>query len=267
MAVARITVQSLITRQQADFEFSVLHLAETELTGGVRPAGDDAAYEQTKRELTAAMQPGGLTAVIRLLDRDFAANPVSIRSLFRDEQRRILNILCNATLKEAESALRQLHERYDPLMRFHARLGVPLPKVLQTAAEFDLNVQLRRVLDIEDHPPIAEIEQRLREAEDERVSLDASTRMALMTAVERAAERFREAPDEFDRLDSYATLVSVVRAAPVAVDFRKPQNDYYRMKVEVRPRVAANPGNGSEKWLALFDQLGEQLQVAREARD
>jgi alpha-amylase/alpha-mannosidase (GH57 family) len=266
MAVARITVASLITREEAEFELSVLHLAETELTGGIRRARDDAAYERTKRELTAAMQPGGLTAVIRLLDRDFAEHPISIRSLFRDEQRRILNILCNATLKEAESALRQLHERYDPLMRFHARLGIPLPKVLQTAAEFDLNVQLRRVLEIEDHPPIAEIEQRLREAQDERVSLDASTRMALTTAVERAAERFREAPDDFDRLDSYATLVSVVRSAPVEVDFRKPQNDYYRMNVEVRPRFAENSGNGSERWLALFDQLGEQLQVAREAR-
>jgi alpha-amylase/alpha-mannosidase (GH57 family) len=265
MAVARITVMSLITREAADFEFSVLHLTETELTGGVRPAGDDAAYEKTKRELTAAMQPGGLTAVIRLLDRDFAVNPISIRSLFRDEQRRILNILCNATLKEAETALRQLHERYDPLMRFHARLGIPLPKVLQTAAEFDLNVQLRRVLEIEDHPPIAEIEQRLREAQDERVSLDASTRMALTTAIERAAERFRDVPTDFDLLDSYATLVSVVRNAGVEVDLRKPQNDYYRMKVEVRPQIAANSGNGSERWLAVFDQLGEQLQVAREA--
>ncbi|HWS72075.1 MAG TPA: DUF3536 domain-containing protein, partial [Thermoanaerobaculia bacterium] len=39
IAVARITVMSLITREQADFEFSALHLAETELTGGVRPAG------------------------------------------------------------------------------------------------------------------------------------------------------------------------------------------------------------------------------------
>jgi alpha-amylase/alpha-mannosidase (GH57 family) len=266
MAVARITVTSLITREAADFELSVLHLGETELTGSIRPAGDDAAYEQSKRELAAAMQSGELTAVIRLLDRDFAAHPISIRSLFRDEQRRILNILCNATLKEAESALRQLHERYDPLMRFHARLGIPLPKVLQTAAEFDLNLQLRRVLEADDPPPIAEIEQHLREAQDERVSLDAS-RMALTAAVERAAERFRERPEDFDRLDSYATLVSVVRAAPVAVDFRKPQNDYYRMKVGIRPRIVADAGDGAEKWLALFDQLGEQLQVAKEARD
>ncbi|MCU1349326.1 MAG: glycoside hydrolase family 57, partial [Acidobacteria bacterium] len=267
MAVASITVTSLITREQASFEFSVLHLGETELTGGVRPAQHDGSYERTRRELAEAMQPGGLPAVIRLLDREFASSPISIRSLFRDEQRRILNILCNATLKEAESAFRQLHERYDPLMRFHTRLGIPLPKVLQTAAEFDLNLQLRRILEIEDHVPIAEIEQKLREANDERVSLDASTAMALTAAVERAADRFREDPDDYDRLDLYATLVSVVRSAPVEVSLRKPQNDYYQMKNEIRPRMAESGTNGSGKWLALFDQLGAQLQIAPEARD
>jgi len=265
MAVAAITVTSLITREEASFEFSVLHLGETELTGGVRPATPDASYDLTKRALAAAMQPGGLPAVIRLLDREFAASPISIRSLFRDAQRRILNILCNATLNEAESAFRQLHERYDPLMRFHARLGIPLPKVLQTAAEFDLNLQLRRILEIEDHLPLAEIEQKLREAVDERVSLDASTGMALTAAVERAAARFRDDPEDFDRLDSYATLVSVLRSSAVEVNLRKPQNDYYQLKNEIRPRIAAGDGNSSEKWLALFDRLGAQLKIAPEA--
>jgi hypothetical protein len=34
---ARSTMRSLITRETASFEFAVIHLGETELTGGVRP--------------------------------------------------------------------------------------------------------------------------------------------------------------------------------------------------------------------------------------
>jgi alpha-amylase/alpha-mannosidase (GH57 family) len=275
MAVASITVSSIITGEEASFELSVLHLGETELTGGVRATGDAAAYQATSKELVEAMQPGGIPAVIRILDREFAAIPVSIRSLFRDQQRRILNILCNATLKEAESAFRQLHERYDPLMRFHTRLGIPLPKVLQTAAEFDLNVQLRQYLELGDHLPIAEIEARLREAQEEGVSLDETTRMALKSAVERAAERFRQKPDEIERLDAYATLVSVIRGSKMYVNMRKPQNDYYRMKKEIRPSMAAeaaHTGNGNgvaraTRWLEVFDQLGDNLGIAPEAGD
>src|SRR5207245_7093290 len=128
-----------------------IHLGGTDLTGCGRPGTDSAHYEAMKRDLSEDMRVNGVASVIRVLDEHFAEPLLAIRALFRDEQRRILNLLCNTTLQEAESAFRQLHERYDPLMRFHATLGVPLPKVLRTAAEFDVNMQLRRLLE-EDEP-------------------------------------------------------------------------------------------------------------------
>jgi alpha-amylase/alpha-mannosidase (GH57 family) len=254
MGIGSITVESLITREEARFDFGVLHLGETELTGGVRPAGDD--YESIKHELMQTMQPGGIPAVIRLLDQHLGTIALSIRSLFRDEQRRILNLICNSTLEEAESAFRQLHDRYDPLMRLHTRLGIPLPKVLHTAAEFDVNLQLRRLLD-DDPLPVTAIESRLREAQEERVAIDESTRRGLTHAIERAATRFRARPASLEDLTEYHDVVALVREMQIPVELRKPQNDYYAMKLEVRPAMRE-----SDRWLQLFDDLGEKLGVA-----
>ena len=266
IAVGAITIRSIITREEASFDFAILHLGETELTGGVCAARSSADYETIKRELIEEAQPGGIPGLIRLLDTYFGETSLSIRSLFRDEQRRIFNLLCNVTLEEAESAFRQLHERYDPLMRFHARLGIPLPKVLQMAAEFDLNLQLRRLLDY-DNPPLPEIESRLREATDEKVTLDATTTMAIQQAVERAAARFRERPEDLDLLEAYESLVAIVRSAQLKVNLRHPQNIYYQMKTTFRPVMAADGGQSREaqRWVELFDTLGENLSVSPEA--
>lgn len=265
MGTGAITVTSVVTREQQSFEYAALHLGETELTGGVRSPRAD--YERDKHLLAETFEPGGIPAAIRLLDRHFSEMPISIRSLFRDEQRRILHILCNATLEEAESAFRQLHDRYDPLMRFHARLGIPLPKVLQVAAEFDLNIQLRRLLE-DEYLPAAEIEARLREAHDERVSLDQTTLMSLKDAIVRAADAFSERPEDLERLETYETIVSMIRGMQVHVDLRKPQNDYYRMMSTIRPAIASNSGNGATtRWLNLFDSLGENLLISPEARE
>jgi alpha-amylase/alpha-mannosidase (GH57 family) len=266
MAVASIVVTSLITRESAAFDFSVLHLGETELTGGVRPATSPQEYERIKKQLMETLGPGGIPVVIRLLDQNFADTPLSIRSLLRDEQRRIFNVLCNATLEEAESAFRQLHERYDPLMRFHTRLGIPVPKVLHTAAEFDVNVQLRRLLE-QDDLPMAEIEARMRESTDERLSLDESTLLHLERAIARAADRFREHPEDIERLESFQTIVSLVRGMDLRVSLRKPQNEYYEMKAMIRPVIAASNGNGTDagRWLELFDALGDNLFISPEA--
>ena len=267
MAIGSITVTSLITREESQYEFTVIHLGETELTGGVRPASGAATYEAMKSDLSEDMRVNGIASVIRVLDEYFAEPLLSIRALFRDEQRRILNLLCDATLNEAESAFRQLHERYDPLMRFHATLGVPLPGVLRTAAEFDVNMQLRRLLDQEELP-LSEIEILLRESRDEGVRLDETTLMALKQAVERAAREFAAKPEDFERLERWEAIVSLMRESQVNVDLRKPQNEYYKMRKIVRPVVAANAGNGSHaanRWLQHFDALGEKLAISAEA--
>ncbi|HVE70198.1 MAG TPA: DUF3536 domain-containing protein [Thermoanaerobaculia bacterium] len=259
LAIGSVSVRSLITHETADFELAALHLGETELTGGVRRARGGADYDRVRDELTRTMQPGGIPAVIRMLDTHFGATPISVRSLFRDEQRRIVHELIVATLEEAEHTFRQLHERYNPLMRLHTRLGIPVPKVLQTAAEFDLNVQIRRMLD-EDPPPFKELEAQLEEAHGEGVTLDTTTHMAFGDAIERASERFRERPDDVDRLELFEALVKIACRARLPIDLRRAQNRYYRMLATVRPAVAASVN--AEEWLALFDSLGSQLTVA-----
>lgn len=266
LAIGSATVRSVITLEEEHFDFAVLHLGETELTGGVCAARPREDYDRIRAELLEAMQPGGIPGIIRLLDTWFSEMSLSIRSLFRDEQRRIFNVLCNATLEEAESAFRQLHERYDPIMRFHTRLGIPVPKVLQMAAEFDLNVQLRKLIEEED-PPLAEIGARLREARDERVSLDETTLLSLKQAVERACDRFQDRPDDLDRLETYESLVAVVREAQLPVNMRHAQTSYYLMRRTVRPAIAEG-GNGSAdsaRWLQVFDSLGEKLTISTEA--
>ena len=268
MAMGWITVTSEITRETASYEFAVIHLGETELTGGVRAASTAEHFDAMKRDLSEDMRVNGISSVIRVLDEYFGDPLLSIRALFRDEQRRILNVLCDATLNEAESAFRQLHERYDPLMRVHADLGVQLPKVLRTAAEFDVNIQLRRLLEQPDLP-LSDLETMLRESRDEGVALDEATLIAIERAVERAAIEFSAEPEDLERLERWEAIVSLVRDANVLVDLRKPQNEYYRMKKDIRPVVASTAGNGSSnagRWLTRFDALGEKLAISPEAR-
>jgi len=264
IAIGLIEVRSRITRESEQFEFAVLHLGETEITGGVRTAR--ANFDAVREQLAEAMEPGEVPQVIRLLDQHFHDTPISIRSLFRDEQRRLLHELLDNTLAEAESTFRQLHERYDPLMRFHTRLGIPVPQVLRTAAEFDLNRQIRRLVD-EDPLPLAAIEARLREARDENVTLDETTLMAFRTAIERASELFRERPDDMDRLETLEALVSIVRAASLVVDMRAAQNRYYRMRRTVRAAIEASAAQheASRRWIELFDSLGTKLSITSPA--
>ena len=64
MAVGSIVVTSRITREEAAYEFTILHLGETELTGGVRPASHPESYEAMKRALSEDLRDNGVSSVI-----------------------------------------------------------------------------------------------------------------------------------------------------------------------------------------------------------
>ena len=97
-------------------------------------------------ETTAAFRRGDFAEVIRTFDRHFGASTYSLQSLFRDEQRKVIKRVLNASIIEAENAFRQVHDNHLPTMHFLAGMGAPLPRVFEVAAEFLLNTDLRRDL-------------------------------------------------------------------------------------------------------------------------
>src|SRR5207249_11334107 len=67
----------------------------------------------------------------------------SLRSIFHDDQRKILNVILKSTLAEAEAVYRQIYETHAPMMRFVSDLRIPLPRAFSIAAEFAINSSVR----------------------------------------------------------------------------------------------------------------------------
>src|SRR4029077_17021775 len=147
----RARVTSGLTGETAAFAYGVLHFGDHNINAGVVPwtedaDGDSEDYRNLIAEAGAAFEHGDLPQVVRLLDAYFGGMPFSLRSLFRDEQRRILDRILASTLAEVEGEFRQIYEQQAPLMRFLKTLRTPLPKAFAAAAELVLNVDLRRAV-------------------------------------------------------------------------------------------------------------------------
>ena len=112
--------------------------------------------------------------VVRLLDKRFGEKTYSLRSLFRDEQRRILRTILSTTVAEAEAAYLQLYDHHAALMRFITSLGTPMPREFAAAVEYAINSLLRRACSAEELDG-ERIRSLLREAQASNVSLDKTT--------------------------------------------------------------------------------------------
>jgi alpha-amylase/alpha-mannosidase (GH57 family) len=264
LVVGRVRVSSEITWESALLSFGVLHFGDHNVSGGVRSFRGQSAYRTMVEQVTEAFSRGDLTEVIRLLDKHFLELTYSLKSLFRDEQRKITSLILESTLAEAEAAYRELYDHHALLMRFLVDLGVPLPGAFHAAAEFILNLDLRRALE-EEEPDLDHVQAILQAVATWRVSLDtAGLGYTLEQTIERLAEQFRDQPGELVALQRLDTVTGLARFLPFEVSLWKAQNVYYEMLHTVYRefRERAQQGDaGAQEWLRYFISLGDRLLV------
>jgi len=267
LAVGRARVTSETTRESALLSFGVVHFGDHNLSGGVRAFRGQRAYRAMVEQVTEAFSRGDLPEVIRLLDKHFLELTYSLKSLFRDEQRKITNLILESTLTEAEGAYREIYEHHALLMRFLGDLAVPLPRAFHAAAEFILNLDLCRAFE-EEEPNLDDIGGILEAAGAWQIDLDTEgLGYALEQTIERVAGELNVRPTELPVLERLETVVSLARFLPFEVDLWKAQNVYYDMLQTVYRKFRKKAEQGDEaaqEWIRHFVSLGDGLLVCVE---
>jgi hypothetical protein len=251
----RLAVRSRITHASASLVYEVLHLGGHSVTAGVKRETNDVSDGELGRELESPFEKGDTQKVLRLIDQRFGPETYDLKSLFGDEQRRVVAHLLQSSLEEAEAALRRIYEHHGATMRFLADLGVPPPRALSVAAEVVLNAYLRRALRAEtvDENEVGSL---IRDAAMEGVTLDGATlAFNARLSLEELAGRFFDSPDSLESLLLLRKKVRLVIAMPFEVELWKVQNQYFHLMKRLL-REAPSP-----EWLEEFRALGDDLSI------
>ncbi len=266
LLVGKAEVASEITRESGTIIFGAANFGNHNIGAGVRFFENEDAYQTMMCELTAAFESGDFPGVIRLLDQHFRGNTYSLKELFADKQRMILDIILEATLNEVSGDYKRIYDRHVPLVRFLKELDTPQPKALATAAEFVINTSLQHAFRRSPLDP-DHIRALLREAQLSNISLDETNlRFVVDGALERMAEGLREHPTDLGAIEHLDEAIALVQSLPFGVDLWKVQNLYFRQlgAAHQEMRKAAQRGDETAKrWVDTFCALGEKLRIRR----
>ncbi|MEJ2007025.1 MAG: DUF3536 domain-containing protein [Acidobacteriota bacterium] len=264
LAMGRARIASEITWESSQISFGVLHLGDHNLNGGVRDFLGEEMYQAMVKEIAESFNRGDLAERLRIVDKHFGSATYTLNLLFRDQQHYILRLILQSALAEAEAAYRRIYERGAPLMRFVTTLGMPQPRRFQIAAEFTLNSELRRLLEVE-NMDVDNIRALLEEMTRGGVAFDGPTlEFAIRRNIERIATVFFDNPDDLGRLQTLEAAVDISATLPFKVRLWQPQNVFYevlqRRYPEFRDRASEND-ECAQAWVKSFLALGEKLNV------
>ena len=264
LVVGHARVTSTRTWESGSFTFGALHYGDHNVSCAVREFGGEEAYRSLTEEMSTAFSKADFPEVLRLMYRHFGESTYSLRSLFKDEQRKVLGQVLKSPLESTEAAYRQLFEQHAPMMRFLVSMDVPLPRAFRVAADFFLNSFLRKALATR---PLdaARVTRLAAEARALKIDLDTRDLGSLLTkTLEGLMEGLPSSTGDQALLNEAVEAVGLARSLPFEVDLWKVQNLYWAMLQSEMPafsKRAKRADQAAKAWLAQFAILGERLSI------
>jgi alpha-amylase/alpha-mannosidase (GH57 family) len=264
MAMGKAQLVSKVTRESQILAFGAIHFGDHNVISAVRPFVNPSSYAELLSSLLDAFSRAETAQVVLLLNRAFGEKTYSLKSLFRDEQRRILNKILASTIEEAESVYLNLYQNHAALMRFIGGLNSPIPKELETATEYAINSLLRHAFGAEEleGPRIYSL---LEERRDHGVRLDTTTlEYTLRRNLDRMSRRLAADPSDISAVEKLESALSVAKTLPFSVSLWSVQNRVYEVfqnSYKEFQRRAQEGDLWAEAWVQEFRFLAMLAEV------
>jgi len=257
VVIGQAQLCSNITEEAETVIFAALHFGDQNITAAVKrhDPSQVEAYEEFIKAARKTVIGADFPELIRLFDRNFGPQHYSIQSLFKDEQRRIVELILNASLAEVESSLTAIYEDHASLLHFLSQSGLPRPEALTLAATFAINAGLRRAIESD---PIDALQMRAYRslASADQVTIDKSLLSYLADQrMKRAMVELQDNLDNSAKLDETLLVARTLSELPFDLNLWQAQNIWYDSLKSTKQQQP------KEDWMKTFRELGKQLHI------
>lgn len=268
LAVGRVRINSEITQESDVLSYAILYMGEHNLIGGVSKFASADEHNAAAKEVVQVYETADYPQVIRLIDQRFGVPAYTLKSLFKDEQRRILNEIVASAREDLEGRFRLITERYAPLMKFLEGAGAPLPAGLQTAWDLTLRGEIRKQLS-NGHTEIEHLKAMVHEAQPRGTDvLNADISYAAKNRMEKLIQEIAEKPEDINHIKELEEIATLMMPLPIGLNLAEVQNTYWKLKETVLPeylRRAKAGDHAAQECTNELLELGKRLAFAPQA--
>lgn len=252
-------VRSLVTRSEKRFAFAVIYLGKHDVIGNLSLNIELDKFSSMQFRMVDAFEDGRLGDIMTIMQTYFGPEKYSIWYLFKEEKRKILDMIARQGLEDIELSLRRTYNRDYPLVNALSNNDIPIPNAYRTTFEYILNADLLKCfrpdrINIKLLERIAaEVKRWSLKIEDprtvERLAGDAIHQELLRVNTER---------DNVKRIQRLNRVFSILAKFDLDPNLHRSQNLYFEMSLENKER---KPGELDAAWMEQFTALGDNLGV------
>jgi alpha-amylase/alpha-mannosidase (GH57 family) len=264
MVIGRANLRSNIVLEEYEADFAAIYLGDQNIIAGVCKQMSDDAWKKVCADIKAAFLRGDSADVMRLMNTCFEGSSYTLRHLFKDERRKVLNKLLESTWEEIEDSFRRIYTRNYTIIQAMRGMNMPLPAALAAPTEFVLNKDI--INEIQNvRPNFQKIERLL--GEMRRLSLQPDKANLALEVGKRATELAVMIATDPENLKIVTYAERTARALNGLLDeadLQEAENRFFPMITWTYPRMCEKAKAGDKeaaKWVEAFRSMALLLRM------
>lgn len=261
LVIGHTEFQSGITYEKINIAYAVLHLGNHHLVGGIREYIGAEELEEVHVKASEYFKKGNIYEIFNMMDSYFGNHNYSFWHLFKDEQRSIMELVMESTLKSVEGAVQLVYENTYPLLQTFNGLNMEVPNRLRLPVDLALNTQVVAELKKDDFRPV-----NLKKLLDTAELIYANLNIVKLNFLtdERLTSmmlKLKEDPENLKILQEVNQFLEIIENSPIEPLEWEAQNMAFQLKDEKFDEISSKGGEAAEKWNAEFRKLAEHLNL------
>ncbi|MFC2150073.1 DUF3536 domain-containing protein [Calditrichota bacterium] len=254
LITGEVHIRSRITWRNQRLGIAALHIGGFDFSGGVKDDPDSTDWQEFTKQVQGLFDSGDMTSVISCFDNFFNSGRITFADLFAEDRRHLAKTILDETVEQADQAFERVYDDNAGIIRYIARLGLPVPSALKSAAERALK---RAVLDelSKELPSSLRLEEIDEEAGLAGIKLD-DWRLApaLLECVSRMAVSLQDRDLSMESLSQMPSVISGLKRLNPEVNLWQLQNAYHQRRLALTEVDRAD-----EEFITSFNKLGAEL--------
>ena len=254
-------VRSLVTRSEKKFAFAVICIGVHNIIGNISLDMEADKFASMQYRITHAFDEGRVGDVIGIMQTYFGPDKYTLWQLFKDEKRKILDLIAKNELSELEESLRRTYNRDYPLVNALANNEIPIPNAYRTTFEYILNADLMKTFS-SDKINVKTLERIIGEIEKWNLKIEDPDKVARLAAesIFKELKRIDSEGDNVKRVHRLNRLFPLLRKFKLSPNLHHSQNLYFEMSVHRKGRKEESTTDWVEQFSLLGDNLGVKVQ-------
>lgn len=269
LVVGHIEIESKITLQTSNLMFALVQYSNGDFHCAIKEFSDESEYLNIQKELFRIFVLSPLTEIIRALDEYFGREYFTLKDIFIEERRKILQVMLKGKMQKFGQMYQEIYSEGKSSIYHMQSLGLSIPDEFKISAGYtlghqfnDLIINAKGFLDNEIIQAAMDINYEVKKL---GIEIDKSPSNKVFSQkisqnISRLAQNL-----EFQQAEATLELFEHIEKLELHVDITEAQNIYFNKIFhevgEIIEKMSKKRHTTDEKFISILLDIGQKLNI------